>query len=800
MALWPQLRSPRFALLALTLAFCLVRARDQPGVDITLGGTVVTVVPGDLLLAALAVTSIAVLARRGVERETWGALAAAVVFCALVLGTAAFNGTAALVSAVKLVELSALGLGAFALTRSRPRLEALVDILLLFTIAADLVGLVKFVEGGGGRQASFLGEHDFAALATLPLVYGLARSYERRPDARAWIAIVAGAAGCILGAAVASLAGLYVGALVLVVGTALRRRANLRALGITVVVVGIVTAGTLSIRAGDLGFLQQWFGKPPTRPGQYAASWSQRLIYVYVGGRIFLAQPVLGTGWYGDLPPKEFVAYLPAARRRFADQPANYFPPADRSFIPQQTWDQILYELGAAGALAMLALLVALVRRVPARSAPLPRSALRPAGRLGGGDHRGTRRRRLLRRDAARRDVLAGRRPDGRDPALRRGFGQVKIVHVIARLNVGGAALSVLELAAEQQRRGNDVLVVAGTIPQGEASMEHLAATLGVPYLRLPELKRELSPRDDLAATRKLRTLIRRRRPDVLHTHTAKAGTTGRIAAVLSGRARPRVVHTFHGHVLTGYFDARRERFFQLLERALAHVTDRIVAVSDQVRDDLIRLRIAPAAKVTVVQYGFDLDARTRRRRRPQASGERLGDFVIGWAGRLSEIKRPLDLVRVTAKVPGSRLVLAGDGELRADVERLVGELALTDRVQLLGYVDDLGSRYRSFDAFLLTSANEGAPVVAIEAQAAGVPVVATDAGGTRNVVDDGETGFLAPIGAIDELAELLTRLRDDPDLRARLGATGAARMRERFSTARMADDLDVVYAEILAR
>jgi glycosyltransferase involved in cell wall biosynthesis len=377
-------------------------------------------------------------------------------------------------------------------------------------------------------------------------------------------------------------------------------------------------------------------------------------------------------------------------------------------------------------------------------------------------------------------------------------------VHAIARLNVGGAALSVLELAAEQRRRGHEVLVVAGTIPAGEASMEHVARDLDLPYLRLPALTREVSPRHDLAAVLALRRLIRRERPDVLHTHTSKAGTTGRVAALLAGNARPRVVHTFHGHVLSGYFDTRRERVFRLIERGLAHATDRIVAVSEQVRDDLIRFRVAPPEKIAVVQYGFDLDARVQTspemaRQKRAAAGLSATDFVVGWAGRLSEIKRPLDLVRVAAKVDGSRLLLAGDGELRPAVEQLAAELGLTDRVRLLGYVDDIGSWYGAFDAFLLTSANEGAPVVAIEALAAGVPVVATDAGGTRNVVDDGETGYLAPVGALDTLAELLERLRDDPALRARLGATGAVRMRERFSTQRMADGFDAVYAEILA-
>ena len=171
---------------------------------------------------------------------------------------------------------------------------------------------------------------------------------------------------------------------------------------------------------------------------------------------------------------------------------------------------------------------------------------------------------------------------------------------------------------------------------------------------------------------------------------------------------------------------------------------------------------------------------------------------MIGWAGRLTEIKRPGDLVRVLALLPGAVLVLAGDGELRGDVEALTRTLGIADRVRFLGYIDDLGSWYAAFDAFLLTSANEGTPVVAIEALAAGVPVVATAAGGTGTVVDDGETGLLAPIGDVAALAAHLERLRADDALRRRLGEEGARRMRERFSTARMVDDVDRLYRRIL--
>jgi glycosyltransferase involved in cell wall biosynthesis len=378
----------------------------------------------------------------------------------------------------------------------------------------------------------------------------------------------------------------------------------------------------------------------------------------------------------------------------------------------------------------------------------------------------------------------------------------VKILHVIARLNVGGAALSVLELAAGQRRAGHEVTVVAGAIPDGEASLEYLADELSVPYLHVAALRREVSPRDDLRAVRALRQVLRRERPDVLHTHTSKAGTTGRLASRLV-TPRPRaIVHTFHGHVLSGYFEPSRERAYRVIERGLARLTGRIIAVSEQVREDLVTFGI-PAEKIVVVHYGFDLDARlgasTDRDERRASAGASAGDFVIGWSGRLSDIKQPLDLVRTLAKVDGSRLVIAGDGELRDDVELLAAELGVADRMTILGYVTDIGAWYRAFDMFLMTSRNEGAPVVAIEASAAGLPVVATDAGGTRTVVDHEETGFVAAVGDTDALASYARRLRDDAELRRRLGAEGARRMRERFSTERMVRDTEAVYRRLLA-
>ena len=375
---------------------------------------------------------------------------------------------------------------------------------------------------------------------------------------------------------------------------------------------------------------------------------------------------------------------------------------------------------------------------------------------------------------------------------------------MIARLNVGGAAAQVLQLAAEQQLRGHEVLVLHGRVPEGEESMAYLAAELGVPERYIGTLQRPLAPTRDAAAVRTIRRELRSFRPDVLHTHAAKAGATGRIAALVAGSARPPVrVHTFHGHVLSGYFGERRERAFTLVERVLARTTSALVAVSAEVRDELAALGVARRERFVVIPYGFDfarLEGGDGGRIRAEL-GIREAAFVVGYAGRLTAIKRPHDLVRVVAALAegGVDAVLCaiGDGELRPEVERLAAQLGVGDRVLLQGYRQDLADWYAAFDALLLTSANEGTPVAVIEALATGTPVVATRVGGTPAVVEDGETGFLAAPGDVAALAAALRRLAGDPGLRERLGRRGAERMRKRFATERMADDVERLYRSL---
>ncbi len=381
-------------------------------------------------------------------------------------------------------------------------------------------------------------------------------------------------------------------------------------------------------------------------------------------------------------------------------------------------------------------------------------------------------------------------------------------MHVIARLNVGGAALHVLQLAHEQVRRGHDVVVVAGTLAAGEESMEYVADELGVRLVKLPVLQRELSPRADSTAIVALRRLIRERRPDVLHTHTAKAGATGRLAALAAGGARPRaIVHTYHGHVLSGYFSRRWERVFRWIERGLALTSGTLIAVSDEVRDDLVGFGVAPARRFVVVPYGFELppwsaaDDESRRALRDEIGADETA-FVVGWAGRLTAIKRPLDLIRTLRALVDegvdALLVLVGDGEDRATVEALAADLGVGDRCRLVGFQQSIRPWYASFDALLLTSANEGTPVVAIEALAAERPVVATRAGGTGTVVRNGESGYLESIGDTEALAARLARLAQDPELRAQMGAHGAEDVRTRFAIGRMTDEVEEIYRRLL--
>jgi glycosyltransferase involved in cell wall biosynthesis len=385
---------------------------------------------------------------------------------------------------------------------------------------------------------------------------------------------------------------------------------------------------------------------------------------------------------------------------------------------------------------------------------------------------------------------------------------RVRVLRVIARLNVGGPALHVSYLTRGLDERGYETTLVTGSIGPGEGSMAYVADELGVQPVYVPELQREISFGDERQATAAILRLLRRHRPHVLHTHTAKAGAVGRLAALLAGRDRPPVVvHTFHGHVLRGYFSPSRTAAFGAIERGLAHAADALIAVSPEVKDDLVRLGVAPAERIVVIRLGLDLAARTRAapgagaalRRELGIAPER---FVVGWLGRMTDIKRIDHLLDGVARArsAGGELdvLLVGDGPLRADLEVRARELGLDGVVRFVGFREDVASVYAAVDAVALTSANEGTPVSVIEALAAGKPAVATDVGGVRDVVRDGDTGLLVPAGDVEALAARLGDLAGDAALRGRLGAAGRASVLSRYGVPRLLDDVDRLYRSLL--
>ena len=387
----------------------------------------------------------------------------------------------------------------------------------------------------------------------------------------------------------------------------------------------------------------------------------------------------------------------------------------------------------------------------------------------------------------------------------------IRLVRIIARLNVGGPAIQAITLTDRLTVRGYETRLLRGREAPDEGSMDYLAAEHGVTPTLIAGMRREPG-RGDLAALWEIVRCLRRERPALVHTHAAKAGTLGRVATVLAfpiRSRRPVMIHTYHGHSLTGYFSDRTARVYRAIEQLLARRTDRLIAVSTEVRDDLVGLGVAPAVQFDVVPLGFELgrflddDDRAGRRNRLRAEwGVGADEQVVTLVARLVPIKRVdrfLRLARALAHRPGVRFVIAGDGELR---DRLTGSddaRALGERLVWAGFRRDMPDVCFASDVIVLTSDNEGTPVSLIEAQAAAVPVVGTAVGGVASAVRDGVTGLVAAVDAEDTLAAHVARLLDDPDLAARLGAAG----REHASTAhrieRLVDDHDRLYRRLLA-
>ena len=368
----------------------------------------------------------------------------------------------------------------------------------------------------------------------------------------------------------------------------------------------------------------------------------------------------------------------------------------------------------------------------------------------------------------------------------------MKVLHVIARVNLGGTARWLETLTAEQTAAGQEVVVATGHV-QGDEVEDPGADTM--PLVRLDRLGRAVSPFDDLMALRELRDLIGDLQPDVVNTHTAKAGMVGRAAALSMGRRRPALVHTVHGHLLKGYFSGLAVRGISVSERLMAAASDLVLAAGQKVRDDLVAARIVSPDKVVVVRPGVrDFPRTDRLAARAELGIADLGVDrpVAGWLARVVRVKRPDRLAAVAKVTPEVDFIAGGDGALRAGLDEHASR-----NLRTLGWVDP-PTFWSACDLAVLTSDNEAMPYSLVEAALAGLPTVTTNAGSASEVVVDGVTGLVVPLSPM-AIARGVQQLVSDPALMTSMGAAARERALVEFSPARMLAEHTAAYERAVA-
>lgn len=382
----------------------------------------------------------------------------------------------------------------------------------------------------------------------------------------------------------------------------------------------------------------------------------------------------------------------------------------------------------------------------------------------------------------------------------------MRIARVLTRLNLGGPARQALASDPLLAERGHVVHVFTGAPAAGEGDLVDTFLEKGIHVERIPGLARGLSVTGDLRALHVLKNHLVRFAPDIVHTHASKAGAIGRRAARVVPNARR--VHTFHGHVLEGYFGETVSRAITALERKWARETQRIVAVSHATADDLLRLRVVEdERKLVVIQPGIDIADLLTIEGRDGALRREIGaeddDFVVGVVGRLAEVKRPEWALAVfellAVRYPRLHLVFVGDGDQRGLVERRIRSLApeLQRRAHLLGMREHMRPVLADVDLVLSVSRSEGLPVALIEAAASGKPVVASNVGGVNEIVMHERTGWLA--GDVDELAYGLAQYLEAPaTLFKAIAIRSRLRVEKIHSAAALADRLENLYKSVV--
>lgn len=379
----------------------------------------------------------------------------------------------------------------------------------------------------------------------------------------------------------------------------------------------------------------------------------------------------------------------------------------------------------------------------------------------------------------------------------------IRILNIISRLNVGGPAVYVALLTEKLGPPDYESTLICGTIDAHEGDMSYYAEQHGVTPVVIPELGRSLHPVRDLLTLWKVYRLIQEVKPDVVHTHTAKAGFVGRLAARMAGV--PVILHTFHGHVFHGYFGPMMNRVFITLEQLTARMSDTIITLTEGLRRELSEeYHIARKGKITVLPLGLDLDSFTQKPRHGgtfRATWKIPPDVpLIGIVGRLAVVKNHTLFLQAAVKVkqelPNAYFMIVGDGETRAETEALVDTLGLRESVIFTGWQRDLPPIYSDLDVLVISSTSEGTPVSVIEAMAEGCPVVATEVGGVPDLLDHGKLGKLVRSGDVEALCGAIVQtIQSPPDMRE-----AQALMIDRYGIDRLIKDLAGLYRGLLAK
>ena len=398
---------------------------------------------------------------------------------------------------------------------------------------------------------------------------------------------------------------------------------------------------------------------------------------------------------------------------------------------------------------------------------------------------------------------------------------KIKILRIITRLNIGGPAIHAVILSEGLDKSRFESLLVCGNAAKDEGDMFYYALKKNIKPIFIPELKRRLNFFYDLAAFTKIFKIIKKEQPDIIHTHTAKAGCLGRIAGIfynclnIFARKRIKIIHTFHGHIFDGYFNKFQSHIFVIIERILAGFTDKIITVSVSVKEELLFLRIAKKDKIEVIPLGLELGKFLK------IPSKEEGVLSIGIVGRLAPIKNHRLFLEAAVKTikdnPEIRLTfqVVGDGELRRDLEGYTDRLGIKAQVNFLGWQDDLVNVYSRLDVVALTSMNEGTPVSLIEAMASARAVVATDVGGVRDLLaGEGEKdikvktgagfkvlerGTIVKPGDCFAFANALSFVLGNNEFRKKIGNSAREFVEARFTKERLIKDMEGLYNTLLS-